>query len=209
MSQTLYCDGGVIGRNPSDIGGVWAWCLVDTLGALTMRRGFLVPPTANQFAHNAILFAVEQQLMGTDIHIEHFPGSESVAGRCSNNHTELYAMLDGMEHLPDGWEGSIVSDSIVTLRRMRGESLLDPSQVPLALIERVGRANRRLGRVEFLHVKGHPSKAAMKAGYIGDHPVSKHQVWCDHECVRIRDLALRRYRSLQASQALLRRLVTP
>lgn len=28
----LYADGGVIGANPSPIGGTWAWCLVDARG---------------------------------------------------------------------------------------------------------------------------------------------------------------------------------
>lgn len=28
----LYADGGVIGANPSPIGGTWAWCLVDATG---------------------------------------------------------------------------------------------------------------------------------------------------------------------------------
>lgn len=38
MIVALYCDGGVIGRNPSKFGGTWAWCAVDETGARVIER---------------------------------------------------------------------------------------------------------------------------------------------------------------------------
>lgn len=39
----LYCDGGVVGRNPSPIGGTFAWCLVDAGERVAERVGGLLP----------------------------------------------------------------------------------------------------------------------------------------------------------------------
>ena len=63
----LYTDGGVIGQNPSLIGGTWAWCLVDASGE--MRRhavGWLTP-------------------------------AELDAEAVTNNHTELLALVLGLD----------------------------------------------------------------------------------------------------------------
>lgn len=30
----VYCDGGVILKNPSEVGGTWAWCAVDAEGQI-------------------------------------------------------------------------------------------------------------------------------------------------------------------------------
>ena len=40
----LYADGGVIGSNPSPLGGTWAWCLVDEAGARVVWESGLVTP---------------------------------------------------------------------------------------------------------------------------------------------------------------------
>lgn len=39
----LYCDGGVIAKNPSPIGGTWAWCGVNAQGIRVIRQGGVVP----------------------------------------------------------------------------------------------------------------------------------------------------------------------
>src|SRR5262245_20093798 len=39
----LYADGGVILKNPSTIGGTWAWCAVDAEGNRVVERGGVVP----------------------------------------------------------------------------------------------------------------------------------------------------------------------
>ncbi len=40
----IYCDGGLIGSNPSTIGGTWAWCHVDKHGKrIAKKSGVLLP----------------------------------------------------------------------------------------------------------------------------------------------------------------------
>ena len=40
----LYTDGGVIGQNPSPIGGTWAWCMVSEGGERTRHAyGYVTP----------------------------------------------------------------------------------------------------------------------------------------------------------------------
>lgn len=41
----LYTDGGVIAANPSQLGGTWAYCLVDASGQRIMERSGLLLPT--------------------------------------------------------------------------------------------------------------------------------------------------------------------
>jgi len=61
----LYCDGGVIGRNPSEAGGTWAWCAVDGQGQRVIERGGFVPSPAGRAITNnhteqiAIVLALE------------------------------------------------------------------------------------------------------------------------------------------------------
>jgi ribonuclease HI len=52
MITAIYCDGGVIARNPSPVGGTWAWCHVDAAGArIAQGSGVLpVPGTTNNVA---------------------------------------------------------------------------------------------------------------------------------------------------------------
>jgi ribonuclease HI len=51
----VYADGGVIERNPSPLGGTWAWCHVDAVGArLAHGSGVLaVPGTTNNVSEFA------------------------------------------------------------------------------------------------------------------------------------------------------------
>ena len=37
VAVAVYCDGGVIGRNPSEVGGTWAWCTVNAAGEVLER----------------------------------------------------------------------------------------------------------------------------------------------------------------------------
>src|ERR1043165_5334043 len=76
----LDADGGVVGKNPSDIGGTWAWCGVDAEGNRIVWRGGFVP----------------------------------VNGRpITNNHTEQIAITLALEAMPDGWSGTVCSDSMI------------------------------------------------------------------------------------------------
>jgi ribonuclease HI len=84
----VYADGGVIGANPSQIGGTWAYCYVDADGdRLTTQSGIVVP-------------------------------SDLELAVITNNLTEMLALLNALEPLPHGWSGQVYSDSMVTLGRL-------------------------------------------------------------------------------------------
>ncbi len=148
----VYADGGVILKNPSTIGGTWAFCAVDAEGNQVIEQGGVVLATATR--------------------------------PITNNQTEQMAIVKGLEAMPDGWSGTVYSDSMIALGRVfkgwRGKNL--PSNV----IERTTAAMARMGKVEYVLLQGHPTKADLERG-IGakrGFPVSKHNVWCDKECGR-------------------------
>src|SRR5581483_9597584 len=86
MIVALYCDGGVVGHNPSSIGGTWAWCAVDEEGNRVIERGGVVVAPPNR--------------------------------PITNNHTEQIAITLALEAMPDGWEGTVYSDSQIGLGRV-------------------------------------------------------------------------------------------
>lgn len=61
----VFCDGGVIQKNPSSIGGTWAWCGVDADGNRIVERGGVCPApdgrliTNNHTEQIAIVKALE------------------------------------------------------------------------------------------------------------------------------------------------------
>lgn len=102
----------------------------------------------------------------------------------TNNHTEQIAIIKALEAMPDGWNGTVYSDSMIALGRVfkgwRGKNL--PSNV----VERTKAAMARMGKVEHVLLQGHPTKADLERGIGAKRglPVSKHNVWCDKECGR-------------------------
>jgi len=102
-------------------------------------------------------------------------------GKTTNNHTELVAVLEALESMPDGWNGTLVSDSEITLGRVsKGWAL---KNVPSELVVRLRNVLQRLGKIKVKHVDGHPSKAQLASG-IGKrgNPVSKWNVEADRLC---------------------------
>lgn len=64
MIIALYADGGVILKNPSSIGGTWAWCGVDAEGVRIIERGGVCPVNGREITNNhmeqiAITLALE------------------------------------------------------------------------------------------------------------------------------------------------------
>ena len=152
----LYTDGGVIGQNPSPIGGTWAWCLVDASGE--MRRHAFGRITPAEL------------------------GAEAV----TNNHTELLALVLGLEALDADFAGTVYSDSWVSLQRVFRAAKLN--NVPQWLIDRLQALQKsgRLANLDYTLLDGHPTRAQLEAG-IGKrgNPVSKWNVWCDEQCSAI------------------------
>jgi ribonuclease HI len=66
----IYADGGVILKNPSAIGGTWAYCLVDEHDERFIRAGGVVPATPSRMITNnhmeqiAIIRALEEMPAG-------------------------------------------------------------------------------------------------------------------------------------------------
>lgn len=151
--NALYCDGGVIGRNPSPLGGTWAWCLVEDGQRMHHDRGII-----HAGAYRLPLI--------------------------TNNVTEMFALLRGFKELPDGWSGTVYSDSKITLGRVFGHYA--DRGLPYGWQWAAWDEVRRLGKVTAVLLDGHPTKAqlAVGKGKRGG-PVSEWNVFCDRECARL------------------------
>lgn len=149
---SVFADGGIIGSNPSALGGTFAWCHVDAAGVRVRANSGIVEVGFHGLA---------------DI---------------SNNTTELVAMIEGLETLPEGWAGTALTDSNVTLCRLRGNKPAWPS-VPAPLYNRARAALKRLGHLQWVLLNGHPTAGEMTRG-VGSRglPVSEHNVFCDSAC---------------------------
>lgn len=147
----VYADGGVIQKNPSSIGGTWAHCFVNRTGIRIAERSGIV--------------------LASDI-----PG-----GLVTNNLTEFYAVAYALQALPNGWSGTLYSDSQITLGRFFWGWKI--TGIPLDFVSFAMKAKARLGVVTGVLLDGHPTQAQLAAG-IGKrgNPCSKHNVWCDKAC---------------------------
>lgn len=151
MTVALYSDGGTVGRNPSPIGGTWAWCLVVNDKLVDEYCGLVEPADM---------------------------GMETI----SNNLMELYAALRGIEALPEGFNGRVYTDSLITLYRITySESF---NGVPEWLKERVKEARScRKWFYDCVLLGGHPNKKELEEGRRKDGKmVSKWNVRVDQAC---------------------------
>lgn len=154
LAVKAFADGGVIGVNPSPLGGTWAVYFVDA----------------------------------QDQEIAHFSGviTPEMVGlpTVSNNVSELYACLEAMKRLPDGWKGVLHTDSGVTQCRLVNAS---PGMkgIPEAGVQATFRHRARLKGMRVVLLDGHPNLAQLAAG-VGKrgYPTSKWNVLCDQECGR-------------------------
>lgn len=151
----LYTDGGVIGQNPSTLGGTWAYCLVDATGQrITCDSGIITP--------------AEAQLPAV-----------------TNNLTELLAIVKGREALPYAWTGTIHSDSWVSLQRVfLAAKLKNVPPWLVTRLQKLQRDGWFTG-CHWMLLDGHPTKAQLAAGVgKRGAPVSIHNVWCDQACTK-------------------------
>lgn len=152
--KAVYTDGGCVGRNPSPVGGTFAWCHVDRHDLrLHTDAGTLTPDKA--FVH-----AVSSNLM------------------------ELYALVNCLLALPNGWYGVVGVDSMITIGRVFDSWQLN--QIPNWLIALLGTAMRHVDieKCKAVLLAGHPSRAELDVGFSKKRqlPVSIHNVWCDEAC---------------------------
>lgn len=151
----VYSDGGVIQKNPSDIGGTWAFVQVDGDGQVIAERSGVIPADDTY-------------------------GARVLAGRVTNNLTEFVALLKAVESLPAGFSGVIASDSEITIGRFFRDSPC--AGIPEHMERRMRAAVARLGEPNVIRLKGHPSRADLAAGFKDGAPVSPFNVRCDQLC---------------------------
>jgi len=154
IPHALYTDGGVIGRNPSTIGGTWAYRILTADGqVIEQASGAIIPAEA-------------------DVDV------------ITNNLTELYAALHGLEKLPANFTGAIYSDSQITLGRLFWSWRW--TNIPPWMHNKYRALRKRITTWEQITpvlLAGHPTRAELAAG-IGHSnlPVSMHNLWCDQAC---------------------------
>lgn len=160
MSEyNLYCDGGVILKNPSFYGGTYGWVLVDPKG--------------------------ERVECGSGIVLPSRVGMVTI----TNNFTELYAALSALDHVLKtypAFKGSIWTDSKITYFRLTRSYAFEG--IPKNMKDKC-LSLRRNGRWKPMHLGGHPSKKSLECGRDERGLiVSCHNVWCDEECQRLANL---------------------
>lgn len=154
----LYCDGGVIGANPSDVGGTWAFRIIESRppedAVITEASGLITPD-------------------------ENLPA-------ITNNLTEMLALVRGLQALPEGWAGTVYSDSQITLgRAFMGWKW---KNIPAWLHHEYQQARARLNwqNIRWVLLSGHPTRAELANGISkSGRPVSAHNVWCDMACGKV------------------------
>lgn len=166
---SLYTDGGCVKKNPSEIGGTWAYVAIESV--FTLGEDLTWPKTE--------VGGVDSQAT----YIKHDSGfiPNYLDVKLTNNVMEYAAVVFALEAMEDGWSGVVYSDSLITLGRIFGDwrnKGLEPR-----LIERKDKVLKRLGKVWGRHLDGHPTKAQLLAG-IGKrgNPVSKWNVMADQLC---------------------------
>jgi hypothetical protein len=150
----VVADGGVMGVNPSPLGGTWAFCYLDAEGRRFHERSGILTPEAI--------------------------GLPAV----SNNVVEFYAIARALWGLPDGWSGRVFSDSQNALIRWFRNAAMNgmPAQWMEGRrhhVRRLGEVSYTLlaGHPTREDLEGRFSK---KRGL----PVHPENVWCDLECIR-------------------------
>ncbi len=166
----LYADGGVIGKNPSAVGGTWAWIAVDE------RDQMVTSDSSNITPHQAQVSEV------------------------TNNVSELCAILFGLTHMPTSWAGTVCSDSMVSLGRVFEGWKWNNVPGFLHQRYQLERARLvNWAQIRHVLLDGHPTRAQLAAG-VGKrgHPVSRWNVECDRMCALAGERYLK-LRSVKAS----------
>lgn len=154
----LWCDGGVVGKNPSPIGGTWAFVHVVDGQAVRRESGHITPA---QCGAPAVTNNVTELLAALRA-IQSVP--KDWRGTLWTDSEVTYYRLHGND--PKGVPGW----------------LLD------LLREEWGSYGEKMGLVQVRLCAGHPTKLDLIRGWQqtarGRTPVSEWNVWCDEACGR-------------------------
>lgn len=157
MIEALYCDGGVIGPNPSKLGGTWAWCLVAGGEIVRFGSGIVAPDDVGVEAvtnnHTELIAAIRAL---SAVH----PGWRGVI---HSDSLVTIRRMTGRHASFNGVPPAIESKAHAIRRRMT-----------------------LCGRVRFVLLGGHPTKEELRVGRNRKgHPTSKWNCWADEECNRL------------------------
>lgn len=153
--SALFADGGVIGRNPSEIGGTWAFSLVEN-GARTISRSGVITPqqaglpaiTNNLTEMLAVVSGLES--LPVDWRGTIYSDSQITLGRVFQ-----------------GWKWKNIPLWLHRGFQAQRSRLVNWDQITWFLLQ------------------GHPTKSELAAGVGSrGYPVSEFNVWCDLECGR-------------------------
>ena len=158
----IFVDGGLLGpKNPSKLGGTWAYCWVDEQGEMIrLKSGLILPGEHNWEAGKTV----------------------------SNNFSELAAAYMGLCSVGFYWPGTIYTDSKVTWWRITtGQGFAGiPSWLQESILE-----IRESSEYQATLIAGHPTARELEQGfavrksYRLPTPVSKFNCLCDEECQRL------------------------
>lgn len=148
----IYCDGGVIGQNPSDVGGTWAYILLNKDEWPVLKgSGVVTPGNMNPYV-------------------------------ITNNYTELIAAVLALELMEDGWDGVLHTDSNVTRCRLVNKNAAMngiPESLQLRVQDVLARLGRFSVVLLSGHPTEAQLRAGKGKG---GRPVSKWNVLCDEAC---------------------------
>lgn len=152
-NHLLFVDGGVIGHNPSEIGGTMAWRRVEYGSVLKQGSAIITPSGARLPVITNNLTEMLALIMG----FEELP--ESWIGTvCSDSMVTLGRVFMG-------WKWKNIPTWIH--RRYQYER----------------RRLKYFEQFNYVLLDGHPTKAQLELGFgKRGHPVSEHNVWCDEAC---------------------------
>lgn len=106
--KRIFCDGGVIAKNPSIHGGTWcfAWASSRTSKVVYHESGIITP-------------------------------EELELKTITNNVTELYAAMKALESVGKGWKGTLFTDSMVTIHRLNDSKAFNgiPNWIRIKILE--------------------------------------------------------------------------
>jgi ribonuclease HI len=153
--NALFADGGVISKNPSSIGGTWAFRIISKDVVVCERSGVITPLQAD-------LPTITNNL------------TEMLA---------LVRGLQTLCLTPK-WTGVIYSDSQITLGRVFEGWKWTGIPAWLHKEYQSARSGLLCwDEIQHVLLSGHPTKAQLEAGTgSGGRPVSIHNVWCDKAC---------------------------
>ncbi len=156
MSKSLFVDGGVIGANPSKLGGTWSWCLVQD-GVIREQDSGLI--SCEDLEIKTI----------SNNYTELFAALKGIASVTTWNCR---------------WDGTVYTDSLITLRRITNG--LKFNGIPNSMrLEALHLRRFRRWKVVLIAGHPTKAELESGVARRNGNPVSKWNVFCDEECKRL------------------------